>query len=299
MLHRKQLSHNPPLYKQHGLNKKFYSSISSRDFKNYHIPDIVSCKNKIKAIIESSMHKPSSVEGLNEFQKNGYVILKNFFPQERITVINTEVEQMLSNGELKLRYQNRKIMFSHMRVPSVRALGSDPHLIQILEALLDGSVTLYQSINFPYKGSEQRMHSDSVHLTTYPKGGMLGVWIALEKINDDNGPISYLPGSHQLPYLMNDAYDNEGSFLNLGQHDYTAYEEMIQKEMAQQQFEKKIFHANPGDVLIWHANLIHGGEPHKDQNRTRKSLVMHYFKDDCIWYHELSQRPALYPPKME
>jgi hypothetical protein len=33
-----------------------------------------------------------------------------------------------------------------------------------------------------------------------------------------------------------------------------------------------------GDALIWHAQVIHGGTPIRDPNRTRKSLVVHYFR---------------------
>jgi hypothetical protein len=34
--------------------------------------------------------------------------------------------------------------------------------------------------------------------------------------------------------------------------------------------------AKKGDVLIWHADLMHGGAPIEDPKRTRKSLVAHF-----------------------
>jgi len=33
-----------------------------------------------------------------------------------------------------------------------------------------------------------------------------------------------------------------------------------------------------GDVLIWHAQLLHGGRPILDRARTRASLVVHYWR---------------------
>ncbi len=57
---------------------------------------------------------------------------------------------------------------------------------------------------------------------------------------------------------------------------------------------KEIFLAKKGDLFIWHANLLHGGELRTDDS-TRKSLVAHYFttEGDVINYHEITQRPAI------
>jgi len=48
-------------------------------------------------------------------------------------------------------------------------------------------------------------------------------------------------------------------------------------------------------VLIWHANLLHGGSPILRPGATRRSMVCHYFAEGVICYHEMSQRPALVP----
>ena len=142
-------------------------------------------------------------------------------------------------------------------------------------------------------GSEQASHSDSIHMTTYPLGGLLGVWIALEDIHEDNGPLHYYPGSHLFPYYLNKDYNNEGNRWMIGDQLYTAYEEMIDKKLEGIELSKKTFHAKKGDVLIWHANLIHGGNPHHDKSKTRKSMVFHYSAEYVVCYHEISQRPAL------
>jgi ectoine hydroxylase-related dioxygenase (phytanoyl-CoA dioxygenase family) len=158
--------------------------------------------------------------------------------------------------------------------------------------LIGGKAVLFQSINF-VRGSEQDTHSDSIHVTTFPQGGLLGVWIALEDIGTDNGPLHYYPGSHRLPYYMNADYNNEGNRWLLGSRSYTEYEKMIARKLKNRDMRKQIFTARRGDVLIWHANLFHGGEPHLDKHRTRKSMVLHYFREGCVCYHEITQRPAL------
>jgi ectoine hydroxylase-related dioxygenase (phytanoyl-CoA dioxygenase family) len=174
----------------------------------------------------------------------------------------------------------------------LRELGEDKKLCELLNSLLKDDAVLFQSINF-ITGSEQHTHSDSVHMTTFPLGGLLGVWIALEDIAEDNGPLHYYPGSHQLPYYLNPDYDNVGNSWMIGDKSYTAYEAMLAEKIKEQQIQKKIFKAKKGDVLIWHANLMHGGEPHTNKNKTRKSMVLHYYAKHCICYHEIKQRPAL------
>ena len=83
----------------------------------------------------------------------------------------------------------------------------------------------------------------------------------------------------------------------LGPKSYDAYEKMIEQKIEETPIPKKILRAQPGDVLIWHANLFHGGEPHPNKNKTRKSMVFHYFKEGSICYHEITQRPAILKEK--
>lgn len=79
----------------------------------------------------------------------------------------------------------------------------------------------------------------------------------------------------------------------LGAKDYTEYEAMIAAKVSELKLEKKVFFAKKGDLLIWHANLLHGGEPQLNPQKTRKSMVLHYFDTNCICYHEITQRPSL------
>lgn len=171
-------------------------------------------------------------------------------------------------------------------------MGKDERLIQILSSLINTKAILFQSINF-LQGSEQHTHSDSIHMTTFPLGRLVAVWVALEDITVENGPLHYYPGSHKLPYYLNSDYKNEGSKWMIGDKSYEEYEKMIEQKTTESKFKKETFLAKKGDILIWHANLFHGGEPHTNKQKTRKSMVFHYFGEDAICYHEITQRPAL------
>jgi hypothetical protein len=281
---RERLKHNVSHYRALGLNKYYFSPVSSKDFRN---ADPAILKKNTPAHLPENI----SADAIRSFKENGYLVLENYLSSQQVESVNQGIQQLLENGEVKFRHRN-KIMFAFKKLPLIKEIGTNPELIALLSNLMEGNAALFQSINF-ISGSEQHTHSDSVHMTTFPLGGLLGVWIALEDITPENGPLHYYPKSHLLPYYLNADYDNEGNALLLGPKDYTEYEKMIESKVSERSLEKKIFTAKKGDLLIWHANLLHGGEPHLDKSRTRKSMVMHYYNTDCICYHEITQRPAL------
>jgi phytanoyl-CoA hydroxylase len=291
--HRKKLLHNLTLYKKLGLNKFYFSPISSKDFKNLKsmpIEDSQTYPSVEQTAIFSKINQASQ-ESILKFDKEGYAILKQYINHETIEQINHEIEDLLMKEKIKYKQGNR-IMFAIQKSRLLKEIGEDKNLIELLSTLLKEDIKLFQSINFKM-GSQQRTHSDSIHMTTFPNGGLFGVWIALEDIDLDNGPLHYYPGSHQLPYYLNKDYNNEGNYFLIGDKDYPEYEKMIAQKITRQGLEKKVFTAKAGDVLIWHANLFHGGEPHINKSKTRKSMVFHYYAVNRICYHEITQRPAL------
>jgi phytanoyl-CoA hydroxylase len=290
--HKKELYHNEVLYKRMGLRKKYYSSISSKSFEG--LSNSLNVPNYVKPLTSCTLFNrldAESKKSLEKFNEQGFATIKNYLSADQVGAINTEVARLIDSRKVEFSYGN-KIMFAIHSSQLLAAIGNDKQLIEVLSALLEGDAVLFQSINF-LKGSEQHTHSDSIHMTTYPLGGLLGVWIALEDITEDNGPLHYYPGSHKLPYYLNADYNNEGNFFLIGARSYTEYENMINDKIEEFNINKVVFKALKGDVLIWHANLFHGGEPHLDKNKSRKSMVLHYFKKDAICYHEITQRPAL------
>ncbi|CAA7386028.1 hypothetical protein CHRY9393_00318 [Chryseobacterium fistulae] len=289
---KRKLRHNISLYKKYGIKKSYFSSISSKDFS--HLPSV---ERKIdhEKLIATSFYRKLSEENklsVDNYDANGYLILKNYLSSDVVDQINSEIEKLMENGTLKFRYGN-KLMFAIHYSEIIKNIGDDKNLIDFLSILLDGRAKLFQSINF-IKGSQQKTHSDSIHMTTYPLGGLLGVWIALENVDENNGALHYIPQTHKLPYFLNSDYDNEGDLLKIGNKSYKAYEEFLENKVKELGLKKEIFNAQKGDLLIWHANILHGGEPHLDKKRTRKSLVYHFFDENSVCYHEVTQRPALF-----
>ncbi len=294
---RSELEHNIEKYKKYGIHKKYYSSVSSNDFIGLESPLNIHDKFNTRDTLpkEPSFQNLSKQrqEELLPWSDRGYIILKRFFSPDRVQQINDEVRRLDQSN--KARWVGNKMMFAIHYSDIMLKASADPELMRIINLIMGKKMDLFQSINF-LTGSEQRTHSDSYHMSTFPYGNIIAAWIALEKTTDQNGPLHYYEGSHKLPYLVNRDFGNAGTNLFLGKKQYSDYEDKIEDVLAEHNFERKILLAEPGDVLLWHSNLLHGGEPHHDKSLTRKSLVTHYYAEDAICYHEVSQRPTLKRP---
>ena len=292
---KKKLSYNLPLYKKFGLNKKYYSSVSSADFKGVDNPKTILDEFDSREILpknpEFNNLDITTQSELLKWSTDGFVILDKFFSNEEIDTFNNEVDRLVDSKKATWKNGN-KIMFAIHKSKALRDAGNNKKLTSILNLLLGKKVDLFQSINF-LQGSQQRSHSDSIHMTTFPYGNLIAVWVALEDITADSGPLHYYPGSHKLPYSFNDAYDNAGSKYKLGDKHYSKYEDLIEKVIQENNFKKEVFLPKKGDVLIWHANVLHGGEKMTNPDSSRKSMVFHYYTHDAVCFHEITQRPTL------
>lgn len=294
LLHYKSLSHNREAYKRYAIHRPVIASISSKNFPDKESKawlDTGHSRELAPLRAGFSLFPEGIQQQLLSWSDKGYLILPDFFDETATHSILGEIDRLVFSRKLRPTPDN-KLMFANRRSATIRAITYDPRLTDLLSFILDKEVVPFQTINF-WHGSNQRAHSDSIHMTTYPLGYLIAVWIALEDTNPDNGPLFYYPGSHRLPYLLNNDFNEGTSLLTLGKKDYGDYEDRIEEVIRENQLEKAVFLARKGDILIWHANLIHGGLPVKDPDQTRKSMVIHYYAKDVIKYHEITERPSL------
>lgn len=164
----------------------------------------------------------------------------------------------------------------------VRAIASNPHLLDLLGKLYGRPAFPFQTLNFPV-GTQQGAHSDSVHFSSLPERFMCGVWVAMEDVSPGAGPLFYYPGSHHWPIVTNAMIGRRGygSELRSAQDPFSdAWQAMCEANDAR----AEPFLAKKGQALIWAANLLHGGSRQTDPTLTRWSQVTHYYFEDCIYY---------------
>ena len=144
----------------------------------------------------------------------------------------------------------------------------------------------FSTINF-IGGSEQPFHSDYIHFGSMPHKYLVGTWVALEDTNSKNGPLTVVPGSHKLSLLdYQDLKRKKATNMNELEKNYRVYEEYIKNIIKYKKLKTKELHIKKGQVIIWAANLLHGGIKMKSYKLTRKSQVIHFhFASNKINYN--------------
>jgi hypothetical protein len=296
LLHFRHLLHNRKAYQKYQVRRPLFSSISSRDFPDKESQawlDRGSSRELVGGQPAFQLFDPDIQTGLMEWSEKGMLLWKHFMEEGTVEAVNREIQRLIERKKLRATHDH-KLLSAHRHSLLIEAIEREERLTSLLGFILGKKVIPFQTINF-LRGSEQKAHSDSIHMTTYPLGYLIAVWIALEDVNEANGPLFYYPGSQKMPYLLNSDFNEGATKFRLGKHDYRDYESALRERVEREGYEKKFFLANKGDLLVWHANLVHGGSPVLDPSLTRKSMVIHYFAEDVIKYHEITERPSLLP----
>ena len=139
---------------------------------------------------------PSDQEDLARvYHKDGYIVLKNVFSEAEIDKVVSEMHEKGFNPTynlIKTRDANRcQDLWEHSE--SVKNLSTKSEILSVLEMLYDREVVPFQTLNF-LCGTQQMAHSDTIHFSSLPAKFMAGVWIALEDVTHENGPLFYYPG---------------------------------------------------------------------------------------------------------
>ncbi|MDE2595527.1 MAG: phytanoyl-CoA dioxygenase family protein [Sphingomonadales bacterium] len=164
----------------------------------------------------------------------------------------------------------------------VKAIAANPDVLDLLSRLYGRRAFPFQTLNFPV-GTQQHLHTDAVHFSSIPPRFMCGVWLAMEDIHVDAGPLCYIAGSHKWPMVDNCMIGRKGSGVTLESAQLPFHDAWVAM-IAEQQAAPQEFMARKGQALIWCANLLHGGTLRRDDRLTRWSQVTHYYFDDCVYY---------------
>jgi hypothetical protein len=209
-------------------------------------------------------------------RRDGYVVLD--FPDPDFgQLADTIIKKLDSRYDWaawrKGSLDSLRVQDAWQDVPEVRRIACNQTILQILTDLYGRRAFPFQTLNFPV-GTQQHFHTDSIHFSSCPERFMVGVWVALEDIDSDNGPLIYYPGSHKLPIYTNEQVGRNPNFAGKDPSGhYGAFGEAWRGIVEALDLKPMEFHAKKGQALIWSANLLHGGAAQKDLQRTRYSQV--------------------------
>lgn len=252
--------------------------------------------------LEATQPEAGRAEMVRRYRDDGYLILDGFFEPELIDSVRERYD-WLFDGETqfeaspeilhRLELDTKRRQDAWAVCPPVRELACHARMMELLRFLYGRDPIPFQTLNF-LPGSSQSMHSDHFHFASVPAGFMCGVWVALEDVTLENGPLLYAQGSHRYPRteLADLRLWSDRQELELGKN-YGVYEAYLQALIRARDPKVETLTCPKGTVVIWASNLLHGGAPILDPESTRKSQVTHYFFEDCICYRPVHSDTAL------
>lgn len=156
-----------------------------------------------------------------------------------------------------------------------------------LSELLMGEETIPWNMQYfnkpPGKGLPTPPHQDGFYFKLDPCEA-LTAWLALEEVDEENGCLHYVRGSHRRGMRPHTRSTTLG--FSQGINDFGTAED-VEHEVTMR--------AAPGDLLVHHAMTIHRADENRSKTRTRQALG---FMDFAASAREDSQAQAAYQAQL-
>jgi hypothetical protein len=234
---------------------------------------------------------------LTKWVTDGYVVLPGAVPSAVLDGAEAELERAYRGEIPGLRFavhgvgeccewvpdalrQPAKALDIHWFSTAILNLIFTAEILAFLHLIFERRVLASQTLGF-WRGSAQNAHQDSAYVNYSLPMQFAASWIALEDVREGAGELYYHVGSHRMPEFLY-AREFKGAFeakrvdsgLDL-KADMSRHIELIGAQSSGAGLSTGRFLAKRGDILIWSADLAHGGRP-ISLAQTRKSVVTHY-----------------------
>lgn len=184
-------------------------------------------------------------------------------PDFKTIQYRSEVRDQLSSLGLEEKLDNiRKLGTFTEYEPRLKAMAEHPRLIALITKLLGAAPHMFQSMALlkPPRGREKPWHQDHAYFDLPLETKVVGVWIALDTADTENGCMRVIPGWH-----------TRGPYTHFQKRDW----QICDEQMNDARLRKTAVPLEPGGCLLFDSFLPHG-TPANHSTRKRRALQFHY-----------------------
>ena len=207
----------------------------------------------------------------NNFSNDGYIIKKNLFSEDEINKLKKFIESSSDkkNDARETRSSTGKLSITLWDHPSDDLFGkfsTNERVVKPMEEYLGDEIYHYHSKIIWKKPGDGGFdwHQDYGYwyhnACLYPDMG--SCFIMLDRATKENGCLKVLKGSHKVGRIGHGVSDTP---------EQTADMERIAE--LEKRHESVYITAEPGDVLFFHANLLHSSDENKSSDSRRTLIV--------------------------
>lgn len=219
------------------------------------------------------------------FARDGYVALRPLFDAEKMAEINAELDRYIAEvmptmpvEEVYFENREDRTTLKQMQKLSVY----DPYFRELMEnsvirdiaSAAMGEAAVPQNLQYFNKpagiGQPTPPHQDGYYFHLSPCMAVTG-WLALEPVDEANGCIHYVRGSHKAggfrPHGRSNVLGFSQGLTDFGTEDDTA--------------NTVAFPGDAGTFLMHDAHIIHWAGPNRSPDRSRRALGFVYFGESA------------------
>lgn len=218
-------------------------SLSEEQKKQYHLEGFT----VIKSVY--------TLKAVNEMKKHYYSIWLDQIVKGRIQLDSVKSLESLF----------APIQEANRSYPSVKEFMLNPHNLKIAEEVLGEEALVVGTACF-FKAPTTKsltLHQDNYEIGAIG-GGTCAVWTSLEQASKDNGALCVIPGSHRY-----------GLYTKENRPDYLrhCFAIDLEKNLTAQ---IKVIETDPGDVIVFDGDLVHGSLANHTESHFRYSFATHF-----------------------
>ena len=229
---------------------------------------------------------------LKKFEDEGYIIIDAGVEESVLDQARSDMDRINASKDKKLNpkyyHYNKhpRLIEGWKQSDAIKEIALSPNILSVLSSIYAAKPLPFSTINFTY-GTEQPLHSDYFHFGSMPELYLAGVWVALEDIHPDSGPLDLAVKSNKGPIILpEDLGITELPTTTADvKSNYTKYEMWVKDYVESESLEVVTPALAKGQALIWAANTLHGAGEIRNPTLTRYSQVTHYHFDNCEFFY--------------
>jgi ectoine hydroxylase len=210
----------------------------------------------------------------NQFQRDGYLLLRRLFDAQEMEILLNYARQ--DESLMAAAYARKDAtgaatklaLWNHPGEDLYSMFSRSPRIVDRMEQLMGGEVYHWHTkmmLKEPFVGGAWEWHQDYGYWyhngCLYPD--LASCLIAVDRANRENGCLQVLKGSHHI------------GRIDHGKTGEQTGADMERVEVALERHELVYIECEPGDALFFHSNLLHRSDQNNSAN-PRWSLICCY-----------------------
>ena len=240
-------------------------------------------------IINKSL-KDQMIDYLYEFKEKGFFSCTNILDDTERKRFLSKIDQIETGSFLypdnkKERDPNkpsqlRKINDLSLNDQYFFQIARKPVILDIVEKCIGEDIKLFGDQLFmkPPGGVEKTCHQDSPYFSISPMN-LISCWIALDNVNEENGCLKVLPGSHKWGPMPHSEKWMVGDREDM----------CIPQDKIPNKIEVSI-PLNAGNASFHHSLLVHRSGPNRTSG-ARRGWAIHYMSSKSKWTGKYEEKP--------